>query len=114
VIHMRRMANEDLELGGQSIEAGEKVVMWFWSANRDEDVFPDAERFDITRTNAKDQAGYGAGGPHFCLGANLARREIQVMFEELCTQLPNWHITSEPDRLQSSFINGIKRMRVAW
>jgi methyl-branched lipid omega-hydroxylase len=112
VIHMRRKTNEDVEVAGQLIPAGEKVVMWFWSANRDESVFPDGDRFDITRPNAKEQAGYGGGGPHFCLGANLARREIQVMFEELFTTLPDFHIVGEPDRLMSSFINGIKRLPV--
>jgi methyl-branched lipid omega-hydroxylase len=110
VIHMRRTALEDTEIGGQAIAAGDKVAMWYWSANRDESMFPDAHRFDITRTNAKEQAGYGAGGPHFCLGANLARREITVMFEEIFQHFPDLEITGEPDRLLSSFINGVKRM----
>ncbi len=70
-------------LGGHEITAGDKVVMWYWSANRDESVFPNGSKFDIHRSNAKDQVGYGSGGPHFCLGANLARREIQVMFDEI-------------------------------
>ena len=110
VIHMRRTALEDTVIGDQPIAAGDKVAMWYWSANRDAAVFPDGHRFDITRSNAKEQAGYGAGGPHFCLGANLARREITVMFEEIFTQLPDLRITGEPDRLLSSFINGVKRM----
>jgi methyl-branched lipid omega-hydroxylase len=84
--------------------------MWYWSANRDESVFADGHAFDIFRPNVKDQAGYGAGGPHFCLGANLARREIQVMFDELFRQAPDFHVTGEPDRLLSMFINGIKRL----
>jgi cytochrome P450 len=110
VIHMRRVATEDTVLGGQQIQAGDKVVMWYWSANRDEEVFPDGAAFDIHRDNAKDQAGYGSGGPHFCLGANLARREIQVMFDEILRGLPDLEITGEPDRLMSSFLNGIKRL----
>lgn len=110
VIHMRRTANEDVRIGNTDIAAGEKVVMWYWSGNRDEDVFPDGHRFDITRANSKDMAGYGAGGPHFCLGANLARREIQVMYDEIFRELPDLEITGEPDRLVSGFINGIKRM----
>jgi cytochrome P450 len=110
VIHMRRVANEDTVIGDQKIEAGDKVAMWYWSGNRDESVFADGHAFDIRRENAREQEGYGAGGPHFCLGANLARREIQVMFEELFTGLPDLEITGEPDRLQSAFINGIKRM----
>lgn len=110
VIHMRRQANEDVQIGNTKIAAGEKVVMWYWSGNRDEDVYPDGHAFDITRQNTKDMEGYGAGGPHFCLGANLARREIQVMYDEIFRELPDLEITGEPDRLVSSFINGIKRM----
>ena len=110
VIHMRRVANEDIEIGNTKIAAGDKVVMWYWSGNRDEDYFPDGHRFDITRPNTKDMEGYGAGGPHFCLGANLARREIQVIYDEIFRELPDLEITGEPDRLVSGFINGIKRM----
>jgi cytochrome P450 len=110
VMHMRRTANEDVQVGNTKVAAGEKVVMWYWSGNRDEDVFPDGHSFDITRPNTKDMEGYGAGGPHFCLGANLARREIQVMYDEIFRQLPDLEITGEPERLVSGFINGIKRM----
>jgi cytochrome P450 len=110
VIHMRRTANEDVEVGRTRISAGDKVVMWYWSANRDGAHFADGHLFDITRANAKDMAGYGAGGPHFCLGANLARREIQVMYDEIFRELPDLEITGEPDRLVSAFINGVKRM----
>jgi hypothetical protein len=111
VIHMRRTALEDVRIGDTEIAAGDKIVLWYWSANRDEKVFPDGHRFDITRPNAREQAGYGGGGPHFCLGANLARRELTVMFQELFRWLPDLQITSEPDRLLSGFINGIKHMR---
>ena len=110
VIHMRRLALEDTRVGEMDIPAGDKVVMWYWSANRDERVFEDGHAFDITRPNAKAQVGYGAGGPHFCLGANLARREITMMFQEIFRWLPDLEITSEPARLLSPFINGIKRM----
>ena len=113
VIHMRRVATEDTVLGGHEITAGDKVVMWYWSANRDESVFPNGSKFDIYRSNAKDQVGYGSGGPHFCLGANLARREIQVMFDEILRELPDLEIVAEPTRLMSSFLNGIKRMPCA-
>jgi cytochrome P450 len=114
VIHMRRTATEDTRLGDTEIAAGDKVVMWYWSANRDESVFEDPEAFDITRHNAKAHLGYGAGGPHFCLGANLARREITMMFQEIFQWLPDLQITSEPARLLSPFINGIKRMDCAF
>jgi methyl-branched lipid omega-hydroxylase len=113
VLHMRRVATEDTVLGGQHIDAGDKVVMWYWSANRDESVFPDGDVFDIHRPNVKDQVGYGSGGPHFCLGANLARREIQVMFDEILRELPDFEVVGEPTRLMSSFLNGVKRMPCA-
>jgi methyl-branched lipid omega-hydroxylase len=114
VIHMRRTALEDTRIGDTVITAGDKVVMWYWSANRDETVFSDGHRFDILRPNAKAQVGYGAGGPHFCLGANLARREITLMFQEIFQWLPDLEITGEPARLLSPFINGIKRMDCAF
>jgi cytochrome P450 len=114
VIHFRRTVTEDTVLGGTALKAGDKVVMWYNSANRDERAFVDPFTFDIRRSLLPAQAGFGAGGPHFCLGANLARREISVMFEEIHHRLPNLQIVSEPDMLQSAFINGIKRMRCSW
>jgi methyl-branched lipid omega-hydroxylase len=114
VVHFRRTAVEDIVVHNTKIEAGQKVVLWYNSANRDETVFADADRFDITRPLQPQQVGFGAGGPHFCLGANLARREIAVIFDEIRTRLPDLVITSEPDYLQSAFINGIKRMRCSW
>ena len=114
VIHMRRIATRDFDLNGTHISEGEKVVMWYWAANRDPAVFPEPETFDIFRVNTNEMAGYGAGGPHFCLGANLARREIQFMFDEIFRELPGLEITGEPDRLVSAFINGVKRMPCDW
>ncbi|MGZ4671672.1 MAG: cytochrome P450 [Ilumatobacteraceae bacterium] len=114
VIHFRRTAMEDTVLRNTKIAAGQKVVLWYNSANRDETVFANADQFDIARPLQPQQVGFGAGGPHFCLGANLARREIAVIFDEIRARLPNLVITSEPDYLQSAFINGIKRMRCAW
>lgn len=114
VIHFRRTATEDTEINGQKIAAGEKVVMFYQSGNRDERVFTNPNDFDIRRSATPAQVGFGAGGPHFCLGANLARREIAVMFDEIRRRVPQLEITSEPAYLQSSFINGIKRMRCAW
>lgn len=109
VQHFRRTATRDTEIAGQPIAAGDKVVLWFGSANRDEAVFNDPDRFDITRT-PNDHVGFGAGGPHFCLGANLARRELRAMFTQILTRLDGLEITGEPDYLQSAFINGIKHL----
>ncbi|MEY2767309.1 MAG: hypothetical protein RI912_972 [Actinomycetota bacterium] len=114
VIHFRRTATADTEINGQPINQGEKVVMFYQSGNRDERVFGNPDSFDITRPLSPAQVGFGAGGPHFCLGANLARREIAVMFDEIRRRVPTLEITGDPAYLQSSFINGIKRMQCAW
>jgi cytochrome P450 len=113
VIHFRRTATADAVVGDQAIAEGDRVVMFYNSANRDESVFDDPFRFDVTRT-PNDHIGFGAGGPHFCLGANLARREIRVMFEELLRRLPDIEVSGEPAMLQSAFIHGIKRMPVSF
>ena len=114
VIHFRRTATEDTRIGETELHAGDKVVLWYCSANRDERAFTDPFRFDVRRPLQPQQAGFGAGGPHFCLGANLARREIAVMFDEIRTRLPKMRTIGEPAYLQSSFINGIKRQRCSW
>jgi cholest-4-en-3-one 26-monooxygenase len=106
----RRTATRDVEVRGQQIREGDKVVLFYASANRDEEVFPDAERFDVGR-QPNDHLAFGIG-PHFCLGANLARLEIRVMFEELLRRLPDITLTGSVERLRSNFINGIKRMPV--
>jgi cytochrome P450 len=113
VIHFRRTATRDTELGGQKIRAGEKVVLWYNSANRDEDVFRDPYRFDVTR-EPNEHVGFGGPGPHHCLGANLARREMRVMFREIQARIPDLAITGPPEYLRSNFIHGIKRMPCAW
>ncbi|GAB2928054.1 cytochrome P450 [Nonomuraea fastidiosa] len=105
---MRRKLTRDYEMNGHLYRKGLKVVLFYWSANRDESVFPDPLRFDITR-NPNPHVGFGGPGPHFCLGAHLARREITVMFRELLRRVPRIE-GGEPDRLHSSFINGIKHM----
>ena len=108
VTFMRRTLTQDYAMNGQAYHQGDKVVLYYYSANRDEEVFSDPERFDITRS-PNPHIGYGAAGPHFCLGAHLARRELTVMLRELLTRVPD--ITAgEPDRLLSSFVNGIKRL----
>ena len=114
VIHFRRTATEDVTLSNTKIEAGQKVVLWYCSANRDERVWSNPFEFDVRRPLQPQQAGFGAGGPHFCLGANLARREIAVMFDEIRHRLPNMRIVGEPAYLESNFINGIKRLECAW
>jgi cytochrome P450 len=108
VIHFRRTATQDTMIGDQPIAEGDKVVMWYESANRDERHFDDPYTFDIRR-NPNDHVGFGAGGPHFCLGANLARREIRVMLEEIYRWLPDIEV-GEPDYLRSPFIHGVKHM----
>lgn len=113
VIHFRRTAAADCVVGGQPIAAGDKVVMFYNSANRDEAVFADPYRFDVGRA-PNEHVGFGGGGPHFCLGAHLARREIRVMFEELFRAIPDIEVTGPPDYLQSPFIHGIKRLPVSW
>ena len=114
VIHFRRTVTADTELGGEQLKAGDKVVLFYSSANCDERVFDSADEFDITRGQQPQQVGFGAGGPHFCLGANLARRELAIAFEELHRRLPNLRATGDPDYLQSNFINGIKRLACTW
>lgn len=111
VIHFRRTVTQDgVRLGDQEFSEGDKVVLWYLSANRDEDVFDDPFRFDIART-PNDHVGFGGPGPHFCLGAHLARREMSVMFRELFRRVPDIRSVGEPDRLRSNFINGIKHLR---
>jgi cytochrome P450 len=109
VIFMRRTLTRDYTMNGQDYHEGDKAVLFYYSANRDEAVFPDPERFDITRS-PNPHVGFGAPGPHFCLGAHLARRELTVMLRELLTRVPDITTAGEPDRLLSSFVNGIKRL----
>jgi cytochrome P450 len=109
VIWMRRTVTEDTVLSGEELHQGDKVLLFYNSANRDEDVFEDPYTFDVTR-DPNPHFGFGAAGPHFCLGAHLARREIDVMMRELLLRLPDIQAVGEPDRLRSSFINGIKHL----
>lgn len=113
VAYMRRTVTQDTEVSGVTMRAGDKVTLWYGSANRDETKFVDPWTFDVRR-HPNPHVGFGGGGAHFCLGANLARREITVIFEELHRRIPDIAATEEPDRLQSAFIHGIKRLPVAW
>jgi len=109
VIFMRRTVTRDYRMNGHDYHEGDKAVLFYWSANRDESVFPDPGRFDITRS-PNPHVGFGAPGPHFCLGTHLARREIAVLLRELLTRVPDIRAAGPPDRLLSSFINGIKHL----
>lgn len=109
VMHFRRTAMQDVELGGQKIKKGDKVVIWYISANHDEKVFKDPFKFDVTRT-PNEHVAFGGGGPHFCLGANLARMEINVMFDEILNRLDDLELTAPVSRLRSNFINGLKHI----
>ena len=112
VIHFRRTVTQDgATLGGEEFKEGDKVVLFYNSANRDEALYEDPFTFDIAR-DPNPHVGFGGPGPHFCLGAHLARREITVMFKELLTRTPDIAAVSEPDRLLSNFIHGIKHLDV--
>jgi cytochrome P450 len=110
VIWMRRSVTRDVVVNGHQFREGDRCALIYWSANRDESVFGDPLRFDITRSS-NPHVGFGGAGPHFCLGAHLARREITVMLRELLHRVPGIRAAGEPDRLLSSFINGIKHLR---
>ena len=107
--NFRRTATRATELQGQPIAAGDKLVMYYMSANRDEDVFDDPFRFDVART-PNDHVTFGGGGVHFCLGANLARTQIRAMLQQLVTRLTDFEPTGPAPRLRSDFVNGIKTM----
>jgi len=112
VMYFRRNATKDTLVGGQPIAAGDKISLWYISANRDEAVFEDPFRFDITR-EPNPHIAFGGGGPHFCLGAQLARLEIRMLFEEMARRYPRLEALGPPDRLRSNFIGGIKHLPVA-
>jgi cytochrome P450 len=109
VIWMRRTLTRDADLNGHSYREGDRFLLLYQAANRDDRVFADPDRFDIIRS-PNPHVGFGAAGPHFCLGAHLARREIAAMLRELLTRVPNIRTAGQPDYLLSSFINGIKRL----
>ncbi len=113
VMHMRRTLTRDVTFGGVEMLKGAKVAMWYISANRDEAHFKDPYRFDITR-EPNHQGGFGTGGPHFCLGSHLARREVVVMMTELLRRLPDIEATGKPEKLRSNFVHGIKRLPAAF
>jgi cytochrome P450 len=111
VLHFRRTATCDVELRGKTIREGDKVVTWYISANRDELVFDDPYRFDVGR-RPNDHVSFGRGGPHFCLGAHLAKLEVKVMFEELVPRLQSIEPAGPPTRIRTNFTNAFRAMPV--
>jgi cholest-4-en-3-one 26-monooxygenase len=107
----RRTAVQDTELGGQPIAAGDKIVVFYASANRDEAVYPTGDQFDVSR-DPNPHVGFGGGGPHFCLGRHLAALELRILLQALTERMPGIRLDGEPSRLRSNFINGIKHMPV--
>ena len=110
VNHFRRTVTRDTEIRGQKLREGDKVIMWYPSANRDEDFFPNPTSFDVGRS-PNNHLAFGIG-EHFCLGANLARLEIRAIFEEVIRRMPDIELAGPVRRLRSNFINGIKEMPV--
>jgi cholest-4-en-3-one 26-monooxygenase len=113
VMYFRRNVTADLDYKGNQLKEGDKVSIWYVSANRDEEVFEDPFRFDIGR-QPNDHIAFGGGGPHHCLGANLARMELKLFFEELTKRIPRVEALGEPARLRSNFIGGIKHLPVSF
>jgi cytochrome P450 len=108
----RRTTTRALELHGQPIDAGEKIVLFYSSANRDEEAFDDPWRFDVTREPNR-HVGFGGGGPHYCLGASLARAQLRALFGELLRELPEIE-AGEPELFRNAFIHGVKRMECSF
>ena len=108
--HFRRTATKDCELGGQQIKEGDKVVMWYASSNRDESRFEDPDRFDVHRN--PDHQAFGAGGRHFCLGAALARLELNILLEETLKRYPEMEMAGDPVYVESGFLNQLKSLPV--
>lgn len=108
VLHFRRTVTTEVEMHGERLEPGERLVLWYLAGNRDETAFDDPRRFDVTR-DPNYHLGFGGGGPHYCLGASLARTSLRSIFRELLTRLPDLEV-GEPEPLAGGFIRGVKRM----
>jgi cytochrome P450 len=113
VVWMRRTLTQDYVLSGHEFHEGDKIIMYYGSANRDEAIFADPDTFNVLR-DPNPHVGFGGPGPHFCLGAHLARREITLMFRELYTRLPDLELAGPPVQLRSNFINGVKSLPVSF
>jgi len=112
VMHFRRTATSDTEIAGTPVRAGQKVVVWFSSGNRDGDAFAEPDRFDVGR-RPNEHLAFGHG-PHFCLGAHLAREQMRALFAALLDRLGEVELAGEPARLRSNFQNGVKRLPIRW
>jgi len=108
VLTFRRTTTGSTELHGQQLPEGEKIVLFYHSANRDERAFEDPWRFDVTREPNR-HLGFGGGGPHYCLGASLARAQLRAIFAEILRVMPDIEV-GEPELLRSAFVHGVKRM----
>ena len=113
VMTFQRTATADVVLGGQPIRAGERVAMFYAAADRDGDLIDEPDRFDVRR-EPNEHLAFGGGGPHFCLGANLARAEVRIMFETIADRMPSIAPAGPPRRLRSMFVNGIKELPVRY
>lgn len=114
VMYFRRTATTDTEIGGQAIAAGDKVVMFYRSGNRDESVFPDPYAFDVTRANRPPHMAFGGGGPHHCLGAHLARMEVSAMFGEILRRIPDIEVSGVPVRPGGNLAHGLDALPCAF
>jgi cytochrome P450 len=112
LMHFRRIATADFELAGKTIKAGDKVVFWYFSGNRDERAFENPDTFDILRHPNRHLA-FGAGGPHYCMGAALGRQVMKAALRELYHPMPDLHVGA-PDMLLSNFMNGVKSLPATW
>jgi cholest-4-en-3-one 26-monooxygenase len=108
--HFRRTATRDVELHERTIHEGDKVLLWYVSSNRDEDVYDDPQRLDVTRS--PEHQAFGAGGRHFCLGASLARLELKVLLQETLRRFGDIELAGEPTRARSLFLNQLKTLPV--
>ena len=108
--HFRRTATADVEIYGETIRAGDKILLWYVSSNRDESVYSEPQRLDVTRR--RDHQAFGAGGRHFCLGAALARLEIKTLLTETLRRFPDIELADEPSRARSLFLNQLKTLPV--
>jgi cholest-4-en-3-one 26-monooxygenase len=113
ILYFRRTPTRDVELRGRTLKAGDRVVLWYASANRDAEAFADPYRFDVDRS-PNDHVTFGGGGPHFCLGASLARMELRLIFTELVTRMSHIRFDGDVEMLRSNFVAGIKHMPIRW